>query len=337
MKGRFLITLVLLLVLQVACTGQDRPSGSPVARTLTATDSMGARPATPVAFSTPTSPAAQTPSPTTTAPLTPTTGLGISDLKYLLISRFGEPFYCDPDLYPVAHAIGQEEVDLRVSEIQKERQVFIAILRHLALPENGILSASQKRLVYSEYKKLNAISLEPLDDRFQFGLRIPAGQRTGTAIDGSIDATGIISIVSQQPTINTCPICLATGSLIETPDGDIPVQEMRKGMPVWTADVSGVKQRGVVLETVRRELPESVTMVRLTLEDGRQVLISPGHPLTDGRFVDDLAPGHLLDGSRLLSVEEIPYEGGATYDILPSGETGDYWANGIPFKSTLAQ
>jgi hypothetical protein len=26
-----------------------------------------------------------------------------------------------------------------------------------------------------------------------------------------------------------------------------------------------------------------------------------------------------------------------TYDILPAGETGGYWANGIPLESTLFQ
>jgi hypothetical protein len=33
--------------------------------------------------------------------------------------------------------------------------------------------------------------------------------------------------------------------------------------------------------------------------------------------------------------DPIPYTGEYTYDILPAGETGIYWANGIPLKSTL--
>jgi hypothetical protein len=35
-------------------------------------------------------------------------------------------------------------------------------------------------------------------------------------------------------------------------------------------------------------------------------------------------------------VEHVIYKGGATYDLLPGGSTGLYWANGILLKSTLA-
>jgi hypothetical protein len=35
-------------------------------------------------------------------------------------------------------------------------------------------------------------------------------------------------------------------------------------------------------------------------------------------------------------VENVIYNTGATYDLLPSGETGLYWANGVLLKSTLS-
>jgi hypothetical protein len=34
-------------------------------------------------------------------------------------------------------------------------------------------------------------------------------------------------------------------------------------------------------------------------------------------------------------LEDVPYEGSATYDLLPSGDTGLYWADGILLGSTL--
>jgi hypothetical protein len=35
--------------------------------------------------------------------------------------------------------------------------------------------------------------------------------------------------------------------------------------------------------------------------------------------------------------ELVPYAGDRTYDLLPAGPTGAYWANGILLSSTLAQ
>jgi hypothetical protein len=46
--------------------------------------------------------------------------------------------------------------------------------------------------------------------------------------------------------------------------------------------------------------------------------------------------GDTLDGALVIVVEQVIYEGGATYDLLPGGPTGLYWANGILLKSTLA-
>jgi len=39
----------------------------------------------------------------------------------------------------------------------------------------------------------------------------------------------------------------------------------------------------------------------------------------------------------VVSIENAVYNGGATYDILPAGTTGLYWANGILLKSTLTK
>ena len=44
----------------------------------------------------------------------------------------------------------------------------------------------------------------------------------------------------------------------------------------------------------------------------------------------------MLDGAEVVSIEKVRYETGHTYDLLPSGETGLYFANGIPMGSTLS-
>ena len=43
----------------------------------------------------------------------------------------------------------------------------------------------------------------------------------------------------------------------------------------------------------------------------------------------------LLDGAQVTGIERVRYAGTTTYDILPKGSTGIYWANGIPVRSTL--
>jgi hypothetical protein len=46
--------------------------------------------------------------------------------------------------------------------------------------------------------------------------------------------------------------------------------------------------------------------------------------------------GDALDGSTITRWDLVPYSGDRTYDLLPSGLTGTYWAGGILLSSTLA-
>ena len=50
----------------------------------------------------------------------------------------------------------------------------------------------------------------------------------------------------------------------------------------------------------------------------------------------DLRRGESLDGSTVVDTVTVHLNDGATYDVLPTGPTGDYWANGILVGSTLA-
>lgn len=328
-----LLALTVLSVLTAGCSGQASSTGTPGAIPPPAS-------ATAISISTATSaPVQETPTAATPAPSfspSPSSGLIPTELKYRLIAQFGDPFFCDPDQYPVARVITEDEFDRRFADIQKNAEAYQRILQHLGLAGQAVLSPDQKRLVYEEYKKLNAVMLQPVGDKYRFDIRIPAGQRSGSAIEGLIDATGSIAVTKQQPSFNTCPICLAADTRIGTPNGEIPVQHLQKGMPVWTADAWGVRHPAVILSTVRRDAPLPATILHLVLQDGRELLASPGHPLPDGRMIGSLASGDRVDETRVVSVEPVPYQEGMTYDILPSGGTGLYWANGILLKSTLA-
>jgi len=78
-------------------------------------------------------------------------------------------------------------------------------------------------------------------------------------------------------------------------------------------------------------------MVHLVLADGRELLASPGHRTADGRALGDLQKGDELDGSTITHWALVPYAGERTYDLLPAGPTGRYWANGILLSSTLSR
>ncbi len=136
--------------------------------------------------------------------------------------------------------------------------------------------------------------------------------------------------------IRMCPICLAEHTLIDTPSGQIPVETLQKGMEVWTADKSGKRIVGTILKTSKTSVPTTHKVIHLVLDDGRELFVSPGHPTADGRNVEKLSAGDIYDGVRIKNVEQIPYAYNTTYDILPSGETGLYWANGILMGSTLS-
>ena len=132
-----------------------------------------------------------------------------------------------------------------------------------------------------------------------------------------------------------CPVCLSSGTLIDTPFGAVLVTGLEIGMPVWTTDKAGNRVSGVVTKTSIVPVSSTHQVVHLVLDDGREVFVSPGHPTIDGRMVGDLVANDLYNDTRIITATLILYNNTATYDILPSGETGFYWANGILLDSTL--
>jgi hypothetical protein len=284
---------------------------------------------TPLPFVTPPPP----PTPTFIPPLP--SGLSPTELKYRVLDRYPDFFFCDPDYYPIARDDELSLAKRRFPHIQSEAELFTAILAHNHLSGLTTFTDDQILTIYRDYKKLKAVLFQTIGDVYQFDLRNgPEGQ--GYAIVGTIDGAGTIAEQQRNPTITTCPICLAKGTLIDTPRGPVAVEEMRVGMPVWTAAPNGDRVEGVVLKMVRVFVPPDHRVVHLKLADGRELVASPAHPTADGRTLSDLRPGDRVDGSRITQIEQTIYGGAATYDILPSGPSGFYWANGMLLGSTLA-
>ncbi len=133
-----------------------------------------------------------------------------------------------------------------------------------------------------------------------------------------------------------CPRCLPAATRIATPVGDRAVAELAVGDPIWTLDRAGRRIAATVVHVGSSQVIGGHVLARVTLADGRVVAASPGHPDAAGRPVADLTVGATLSGSTVVAVERVPLVGARTYDVLPSGETGTYWADGVLLGSTFA-
>jgi hypothetical protein len=275
------------------------------------------------------------PAPSPTPIPTLASGLSPTELKFHVLAAFPDLFFCDPDFYPVARNDEADLAEQRFPEMQANQEEFQAILDHNNLAGHTAFSADQKLLVYREHKKLAAIHFELKGDKYQFQLQTKDASGQGQLITGLIDGQGAISAQQSQPSYATCPICLSAQTQIDTPRGPVAVIDLRPGDLVWTVDAAGARAAAPILQTGHVPVPAAHQMVHVTLDDGRQLLASPGHPTADGRSLGQLALGNLLDGARIIQLERVTYGQPATYDLLPAGPTGFYWANGILMGSTL--
>jgi hypothetical protein len=270
------------------------------------------------------------------ATTTPPTALTASGLRYRVLDAFPNYFWCDPDFYPIGRPGG--ELDNALSQfdsIRSNDEEFTTILNRIGIDRKPSYTPDEKLLIYRQHKLLTKVlvDFQPAKDGFTFVIR--SGQGQGERIEGNISAGGTVNITKRDTSFNTCPICLSYGTLIDTPDGKVAVQDLSSGILIWTLDENGSKIAEPIIETTMTPVPTSFELSRIVMWDGRTITVSPGHPAADGRFLGTLKPGDLLDGSVVESIETVAYQG-RTYDILPSGVTGLYWANGILLASTLA-
>jgi hypothetical protein len=275
---------------------------------------------------------------------TPGPPLGTAELKYRLIDELGRPAFCDPDFYPIAREDETSLAAARFPEIERDAETLGAILAHerFAMPAiypPPTFSPEQRLLIYRQWKLLSAVQLQGPG---AFSVRVftkspPAKGEDVTLVEGTIDVAGRISVARRSSTGPLmCPICLAAGTRIATPSGDMAVESLRAGDVVWTQGARGERVAAAIVRVGSVAVVDH-RVVDLALADGRRLRASPGHPTADGRRLGDLRPGDTLDDSTVVRAELLRYSGARTYDLRPAGASGAYWAGGILLLSTLRQ
>ena len=261
--------------------------------------------------------------------------LTVPQLKYRVIDEVGTPLFCDRDFYPIARQDEREIAQQRFPELQRDIQTFPVIVARLKL--SPPYSPDHQLAIYREWKTLEALPLGPVGPGiWGFDYDAQRAASVGEHVFGRAFADGKLVVLTRAPAgPPNCPICLALGTRIATPSGHLAVEDLRVGDIVWTIDERGDRVAAPLIAVGNVPVPATHQVVRLELDDGRVVLVSPGHPTANGRRVGELVAGDTLDGVHVLSAGRMPYRGGATYDILPAGATGAYWANGVLLGSTL--
>lgn len=128
-------------------------------------------------------------------------------------------------------------------------------------------------------------------------------------------------------------VCASPDLPIDTPFGPRPIAALRPGEIVYSLD-HGTRTPVVVARVAHVDV-RNHHVVRLRLENGAVLVLSPGHPLANGALVGGVRPGDVLGGQRVQSADLVPYERSATYDMLPASDSGVYFSGGVPLRSTL--
>jgi hypothetical protein len=271
-----------------------------------------------------------TPLPTSTRVFT------LPELKYRLFAEF-DVFWVNPHLWPIVREEQEQQEALqRYPDIRADDAEFQAILSYLSLSNKDSYTNEEKLLIFRQHQKLSlAVEMAASDGGYAFVLR--EGEGEGWRYEGTISTAGEIKVAKKEPSFNTYPICLARGTLIDTPSGQVPVESLLPGMAVWSADASGRNITVPILKTSRTGVPRDFEVMTLLLADGRSVSASPRHPSAEGTALGEYRLGDKLDGSMVSSIAFSPYLEEYTFDLLPAGETACYRANGILLRSTLAE
>jgi hypothetical protein len=330
MKKLLAVTVLALFLAACAPTAPVGGISTPIEVTAEMSTVVAETPGPP-----PTEGPSPTPVPATPIPTLPSASFSPTELKYKVLEQYPDFFFCDPDFYPIAREDEMVLAQQRFPELQANQEEIQAILSQNGLSETTTFTDDQKLLIYREHKKLNAIFFEVVGDRYQFQIQTGQEGQEGALITATIDGNGNIEIQKQEPSFPSCPICLAAGTLIDTPRGAIAVEDLQIGDPVWTMNNVGERVAGKILRLGSMRAPSNHQVIHIRLSDGRELWASPGHPTADGRRLSGVKLNDLIDGARVILVESLPY-GGRTYDLLPSGATGFYWANGILLDSTLS-
>jgi hypothetical protein len=262
--------------------------------------------------------------------------------RYRLLNHFARIFFCDPDMYPVGHD-EKHWANLAFPEIMKDAPAFQVMAKRLGFEKTVNFSDDQKLSFYREYKELQfGVRLASEGEKLKFSLRYredPLNYKhlpnNGFSVSGFVDPHGEISVSESVLTTLQCPVCLSAGTLIQTTNGEIAIEDLKPVMLAWTLDARGARVATPILNIISMPVPADHMMIQLRLSDGRELSVSPGHPTADTRFVDQLKSGASYSGALIRAATWQHYHSKFTYDLLVAGDTGFYWANGILLASSL--
>ncbi|MCP4440242.1 MAG: hypothetical protein GY810_14960 [Aureispira sp.] len=131
--------------------------------------------------------------------------------------------------------------------------------------------------------------------------------------------------------------CLPKGTLISTPFGRLPVEQLQPNTLVYTLNEQKEKVAAPLQKVESLPVGKKHRLIRVTLEDSTVLVVSEGHPLDDYWGVEYLANRIVYNGKKIEKVERLLMQIEQTWDLLPSSTTGVYWANGVCLGSTMKQ
>ena len=100
-----------------------------------------------------------TPGPTIVPGPTGGATLNAGQLRLLVIERFGERWYCDPDEYPVAHGTEQERAIARFDEMVAEGEIYRAVAAKLGI---DVTAAAHRRPEARDLPRLEGRAVHPV-------------------------------------------------------------------------------------------------------------------------------------------------------------------------------
>ena len=136
-------------------------------------------------------------------------------------------------------------------------------------------------------------------------------------------------------TPNRCK-CLPASAQVTTSNGKVSIDLLKEGDKVITVTANGERVEMPIKMVNKVEVLNDHKMLVIELADGRKLQVTAGHPSNiPSKNLGDLKEGEKWNGSTIHKISEINYTEKYTYDILPEGETGYYFVNGILIGSTL--
>jgi hypothetical protein len=127
--------------------------------------------------------------------------------------------------------------------------------------------------------------------------------------------------------------CAAPDTPIATPSGERPIASLAVGELVLSLH-QGRYASVPIVKTTRMRV-EHHRVLEVSLDNGRILHLSGGHPTSDGTFFRDLETGAPLGAVHVVSTAFVDYPHQYTYDILPASDSGTYVAAGALVGSTL--